>query len=226
MASLTIAFVPGVSPAKWARIWRERFASIELVLQPIGPDDVDAALAADVDMAFARLPVSDSLQAIPLWHETPVAAVPKDSEFAAVDELSPADVTSTPIIIDHLGNSGPLASTVPADVDGVLDLVEAGTGIAVLPQSLFRAASRKALVARPVLDIPPTRVALVWRAADASDLTEEFVGVVRGRTTNSSRGSKQPEPTVTPRREQRRARPATGRSGGSSRTGQGRRRSR
>jgi hypothetical protein len=181
-AALTIAFVPGVSPAKWARVWRDRFPEIDLRLRPIGADEVVDALAGEADMAFARAPFPDGHNAIPLWTETAVVAVPKDSPLAdlAQVDLAEADV--------HVVDAGP----VPADVDAALDLVEANVGAVVLPQSLFRAASRKDLVARPLVDAPGTRIALVWRDEDASDTTEEFIGVVRGRTANSSRGQDQP----------------------------------
>ncbi|WP_236741908.1 LysR substrate-binding domain-containing protein, partial [Mycobacteroides abscessus] len=83
----------------------------------------------------------------------------------------------------HVIDAGP----VPADIDATLDLVEANVGVAVLPQSLFRAASRKDLVGRPLVGAPGTQIVLAWRDEDASDTTEEFIGVVRGRTANSSR---------------------------------------
>ncbi len=176
--ALTIAFVPGVSPAKWARVWRERFPTIELRLRPIGADEVDDALAGEADMVFAREPVPDHHNAIPLWTETAVVAMPKDSPLADATEV---DLTTTDV---HVVDAGP----VPADVDATLDLVEANVGVAVLPQSLFRAASRKDLVARPLTGSPGTRILLAWRSEDASETTEEFIGVVRGRTANSSRG--------------------------------------
>lgn len=181
-AALTIAFVPGVSPAKWARVWRDRFPSIELRLRPIGAGEVVDTLAGETDMAFARAPFPDGHNAIPLWTETAVVAVPKDSPLADLAEI---DLAESDV---HVVDAGP----VPADVDAALDLVEANVGVVVLPQSLFRAASRKDLVARPLLDAPGTRIALVWRDEDASDTTEEFIGVVRGRTANSSRGQDQP----------------------------------
>jgi len=179
-AALTIAFVPGVSPAKWARVWRERFPSVDLALRPIGSDEVDDALAGEADMVFARLPVSDAHNAIPLWTETAVVAMPKDSPLADHRQVTDADLAGV-----HVVDAGP----VPADIDAALDLVEANVGVAVLPQSLFRKASRKDLVARELVDAPGTRIVLVWRDEDASETTEEFIGVVRGRTANSSRGA-------------------------------------
>ena len=176
-AALTIAFVPGVSPAKWARVWRERFPSVELRLRPIGADDVDDTLAGEADMVFARMPVSEQHNAIPLWTETAVVAMPKDSPLAELAEVDLADAEV------HVIDAGP----VPADIDGSLDLVEANVGVVVLPQSLFRAASRKDLVGRPLMNAEGTRIALVWRDEDVTETTEEFIGVVRGRTANSSR---------------------------------------
>ncbi|PZF58825.1 LysR family transcriptional regulator [Curtobacterium sp. MCSS17_008] len=179
-AALTIAFVPGVSPAKWVRVWRERFPDAELGLLPIGPDGVDDALTGEADMAFARMPVGAHLNAIPLWTETAVVAMPKDGPLSTADTVTEADLADV-----HVVDAGP----VPADVSGALDLVEANVGVVVLPQSLFRAASRKDLVAKPLDGADGTRIALVWRDADASDTTEEFIGVVRGRTANSSRNA-------------------------------------
>jgi hypothetical protein len=96
--------------------------------------------------------------------------------------------------------------------DAVLDIVAAGTGIARMPQSVFRATGRRDLVARPVTDAPPSRVGLVWLRDDEDPLVEEFIGIVRGRTTNSSRGDAEPAPapapTPTPKAKQQPARKA------------------
>jgi hypothetical protein len=183
MTALSIAFVPGVSPAKWVRVWRERRPDVDLALMPVDADGVAAAIEGDADMVFARMPVperadGEQYHAIPLWTETAVVAAPKDSPLADLDEVSDVDLADVTVL-----DAGP----VPQDVGAALDLVEANVGVVVLPQSLFRAASRKDLVSRPLAGSPGTRVALVWRDEDASELTEEFIGVVRGRTANSSR---------------------------------------
>lgn len=181
-AALTVAFVPGVSPAKWARIWNERLPDADLLLRPIGATEVGAALADGADMCFARMPVADDLSVIPLWTETPVVAVAKDAPLADLESLTAADLAGDGVTV--LGD-GP----VPEDIDATLDLVETGAGVAVLPQSLFRAASRKDLVGRPLVDAPGTQIALVWLPASSdSALVQEFIGIVRGRSANSSRG--------------------------------------
>jgi hypothetical protein len=69
-----------------------------------------------------------------------------------------------------------------------VELIAAGTGHAILPHGVARLHHRRDVVAVPVTDAAPTRIALVWRVdRDDADI-QEFVGVVRGRTTRSSRG--------------------------------------
>ncbi len=69
-----------------------------------------------------------------------------------------------------------------------VEVAAAGTGVVVLPMSVARLHHRKDVVARPVRDLEPTTVALVWLMDRDDELTQAFVGVVRGRTPRSSRG--------------------------------------
>lgn len=62
-------------------------------------------------------------------------------------------------------------------------------GVLLVPQSLARLHHRKDLTYRPVPEAPESRVALSWPEAETTpDLVEEFIGIVRGRTVNSTRG--------------------------------------
>jgi hypothetical protein len=54
--------------------------------------------------------------------------------------------------------------------------------------SVARLRHRKDVVAVPVNGIPDTTVALVWLRERDDEQCQSFVGVVRGRTRNSSRG--------------------------------------
>ncbi|WP_460704642.1 LysR substrate-binding domain-containing protein [Myceligenerans halotolerans] len=88
----------------------------------------------------------------------------------------------------------------PVDPDGVplerpdtaadaLAIVGAAAGVTVLPMSLARLHHRKDVVYRPLDGGPTAPVGLVWPADRTTDLVEEMIGIVRGRTVNSSRGS-------------------------------------
>ncbi|WP_234791512.1 LysR substrate-binding domain-containing protein, partial [Mycolicibacterium mucogenicum] len=105
-ASLTLGYVPGGTPAKWARIWSERHPEAALVLHPVAAADVaDALRAGTVDVALLRLPADTSgLAVISLYEETTVAVVPTDHLLTAVDEIAAADLDGEPILVplDHV----------------------------------------------------------------------------------------------------------------------------
>lgn len=187
MEPFRLAYVRGVTPAKWVRIWEERMRRIPLELSRIDePEQVAVLRERRADMAFVRLPVErDGLHAIPLYEERPVVVVPKGHTIAAVDGVTLAELA-------ELGE--PVHPFDPA-VEDTLALVAAGVGSLVLPQSVARLHSRRDLVAREVTDAEPTRIALAWlsephpaRTEDEQRRIDMFIGIVRGRTTNSSRG--------------------------------------
>ena len=64
---------------------------------------------------------------------------------------------------------------------------------------------------RPITDAEPTTIALLWRADHDNRLIQEFIGIVRGRTANSSRTNQEratppPEPRKPARTRVRRGR--------------------
>lgn len=65
--------------------------------------------------------------------------------------------------------------------------------VVVLPMSLARLYARKDAVHRPVPGLPATTIGIAWRMEDESDDVEEFIGIVRGRTAQSSRQPSQRE---------------------------------
>ncbi len=71
--------------------------------------------------------------------------------------------------------------------EDAVELVAANVGVAIMPQSVARALSRKDVVARPLRDAPDTAISLVWPTLSAHPNSDVFVGIVRGRTANSSR---------------------------------------
>jgi DNA-binding transcriptional LysR family regulator len=167
-------FVPGVTPSKWERIWRDRMPRQPLELRPASPVDALAALRGPAHMAFLRdVPASDTLNVIPLYREQPVVVVARESPLSERSSLTLADLAEF--------------NPVPGQDASTLELVATGTAVAVMPQSVARALSRKDVVARPVLDAPDSGIGLAWLASAQHPLIDTFVGIVRGRTSNSSR---------------------------------------
>jgi DNA-binding transcriptional LysR family regulator len=184
MQQLRVAFVPGVTPDKWARAWRERNPQIRLELQPIAEEDSRAVLdEGTADMALARLPVDlDSpapLHCVRLYDEQPVVVAARDHWVAAgeADQAIPVDD-----LADDLLDLGP-----EVGAEDAVGLVANGAGVVVLPMSVARLHNRKDVVHRPVHGPDPTTVALLWLRDADSDVHQDFVGVVRGRRPSSSR---------------------------------------
>ena len=177
-----MGFVPGVTLTRWRRTWAERYPRDPLEVVAVPQPQQEVALdEAWVAACFVRLPVSaQDRHLIPLWIEAPVVVVPRDHPVSLYPEVDLADLDGE-IRLD------------PNDAD-VWDQVAGGAGVVVLPQSVARAASRRDLVHCFVRDAEPTRIALVWSRASEHPSLQDFVGVVRGRTVNSSRSPPPPGP--------------------------------
>lgn len=198
-----LAYVPGVTPAKWARIWSERMPDVPIRLVPVesttGAQCLRDGLA---DVALLRLPLERAgLSVIPLYTEMSVVVVPKEHVFAAVDEVTVADLADESVlhphddVLDWLELPGEAAFERPADTSAAIEHVASEVGVLVTPQSLARLHHRRDLTYRPVPDAPQSQVGLVWPTEQDTEHVEEFVGIVRGRTANSSRGRVSESPT-------------------------------
>lgn len=203
---LRIGFVPGVTPTRWRRIWGERFPRIRMELVEVAVVDQRAAIVTGrVDMCFVRLPMDpDGLHLIPLYEEVPVVVVPADHPVSLFDAVDLADLSEENVLDD--GGPG-----------DAFDLVAGGAGVLLVPHSVARSRSRRDLVYRPVTDAGPTQVCLAWPVEAGSELIEDFIGIVRGRTPNSSRTARPAPPAVqaspdrAPRRRTRSGPPRRGR---------------
>lgn len=191
-----LGYVPGVTPGKWARIWAERRPGVPLQLVMAPPDEaVELIRTGEVDAGVVRLPIDRTgLHAIPLYTETTVAVVPKEHLLTAAEEATVADLADEIVLRpqdDTLAwpgdRPGRAAAYDPATTAEAVELVAAGVGLLVVPQSLARLHHRRDLTFRPLADAPGSGVVLAWPDAENTDLMEEFIGIVRGRTVNSSR---------------------------------------
>ncbi len=199
-----LAYAPGVTPGKWAGVWAERVREVPLrLIQMPAAEIVPLLRDGGLEAAFVRLPVDrEALHVIPLYLETTVVVVPKDHAVAAVEEVELADLADEDVLepLDEVlvwdDRPGQPAFTRPHSTAEAVELVASGAGVLPLPQSLARLHHRKDLTYRTVTDAPQSQIGLAWLEAETSDLMEELIGIVRGRTPNSSRGrTAQQQPT-------------------------------
>lgn len=201
VARFRVGFVPGVTPDKWSRAWDQRMPRRPLDLVPLGDRDGVALLhSGELDMCLVRLPVDrDGLHLIPLYDEQPVVVVSTEHPVAAYDEVAVAELADEHLLQepDDVPEWRDLATEVadgtrhpvPAmTLREAVESVAADAGIVVVPMSLARLHHRKDVRAVRVKGVPTTKVGLAWLKDADDDRIDTFVGVVRGRTANSSRG--------------------------------------
>lgn len=181
---LRIAYVAGVTPGKWIRRWEERMPGVPLesFMSEDATSDGGAGAAAvrdgRADMAFVRLPIErEGLSVIPLYEEQPVVVAPKGHEISVFEDVALADLAQESFL-DVAALGGP---------EPALQVVASGAGLVVLPMSVARHFNVKDTVARRLSGAEGTEIALVWPTDATDDVIEEFIGIVRGRTAQSSR---------------------------------------
>ena len=231
--SLTVGYVPGGTPAKWARTWARRHPVVTLTLTGVtAADAADAVRTGAVDVALLRLPTDTSgLAVIPLYEEMTVVVVPTDHLLSAADEVTATDLSGEPLlmpldnVVDWELAPGIPINHQPENTEAATELVAAGVGVLIVPQSLARLHHRRDLTYRPISDAPTCVVALAVPEGPQRELVAEFIGIVRGRTPGSSRGQAEQSPKRNARQKtlaRQAARAATGnvaRKPGSSKRG-------
>ena len=182
---LTIAFVTGTEPGKWFRRYEELTRSR---LETVPSDDPFVLVGKQATAALVRLPderVTDEHHVVRLYDEAAGVAVPKDSVYAEVGEVTREDLADE--IVNFDGQS-PID-----DLRSALQVVAANVGVAYAPLPLLKNLARKQIKALELAgEEPATQIALVWRKVDDSDAVQDFVGVTKGRTVRSSRGKSHP----------------------------------
>ncbi|MCH6196414.1 substrate-binding domain-containing protein [Corynebacterium mastitidis] len=191
---LRLAFVTGTEPGKWFDRFAQR--TDHGGLMPLDSEDPLALLeAGEADLALARLPdarVGQDHHVVRLYAEARGVAVPKGSIFAeAGDPVGAADLAGE-MVQYRVPASGEVDV---AQVRAALAVVAANVGVAIAPRPLLKILSRKQVVPLPLAGdadergepVPETHIALVWRREADSDAIQDFVGIARGRTRNSSR---------------------------------------
>ena len=188
--------IPGATPGGWIDAWHERMPQTRLELRPIAVASQRSALLEEgLDAALVRLPIDrDGLSVIALYDEIAVVVASADSHLTAVEELDLDDLAGEVVIVpqdDVLGLTVPGAVEAsfapPEDTEQAIATVAAGVGIVIVPMSLARLHRRKDAAYRPLRDVPVSTVALAWPTDRTTASVEAFVGIVRGRTPNSSR---------------------------------------
>lgn len=130
------------------------------------------------DVSFVRLPVDrEGLNLIPLYEEQPAVVAPKGHEISVFEDVAVEDLAEENFL-DVADMGGP---------DMALQVVASGAGLVILPMPVARHLNNKQTVSRRLSGVPGTQIGVAWLADKDSPLIQEFIGIVRGRTAQSSR---------------------------------------
>nr|WP_158251810.1 LysR substrate-binding domain-containing protein [Cryobacterium sp. M15] len=199
--SFSIAFVAGVTPTKWTRIWGDRRPDVPLtVFRTEAAEQVSVLHDGRAEVSLVRLPIDDTnLSVINLYNEIPVVVASKDhvieqAETVLLADLAdehllqnPDDVPEWRDIAAEVRDGSRRLLPLMRDLDETMEQVAAGVGIIIVPHSIARLYGRKDVISRPVTDVADTQIAFAWITRETTDDIEEFIGIVRGRSKASSR---------------------------------------
>lgn len=151
----------------------------------------------------------DKYHSIRLYEELPVVILPVDHVLTVLDEV-PVEELAEEFLLQPASDipayeevsrawresAGRIVPEGLTDKE-TIELVAAGVGLYIVPMSIARFYHRKDLTYRPVAGLDTYPVHLVWprapkgepRSEELEALLQDFIGIVRGRTATSERGS-------------------------------------
>ena len=180
---------------------------------PIEPKDVPENPFAHMSIVRPdREPAStdgEKYHSIRLYEELPVVILPVDHVLTVLDEV-PVEELAEEFLLQPASDipayeevsrtwresAGRIVPEGLTDKE-TIELVAAGVGLYIVPMSIARFYHRKDLTYRPVAGLDTYPVHLVWprapkgepRSEELEALLQDFIGIVRGRTATSDRGS-------------------------------------
>ena len=151
----------------------------------------------------------EKYHSIRLYEELPVVILPVDHVLTVLDEV-PVEELAEEFLLQSASDipayeevsrawresAGRIVPEGLTDKE-TIELVAAGVGLYIVPMSIARFYHRKDLTYRPVAGLDVYPVHLVWprapkgepRSEELEALLQDFIGIVRGRTATSERGS-------------------------------------
>ncbi|MCS4491706.1 MULTISPECIES: LysR family transcriptional regulator substrate-binding protein [unclassified Corynebacterium] len=182
---LTLSFITGTEPDKWFRRFRDRTSQTELKVHA-SDDPLAELIRGEVVLALTRIPDSrldDTYHVVRLYQEQVGVAFPSDHPLNLLDAVTPAELDGE---IVHTRYTEALKIE---EIRTHLHTVAANVGVVIAPRPMLKALSGARVAHRPLIEseTPPTTIALVWLKSEDSDDIQDFVGIAKGRTSNSSR---------------------------------------
>jgi DNA-binding transcriptional LysR family regulator len=191
--SFGVGFMPGLIVTPVVRALSAAHPELTIdVLRTSWDDQVEVLHDGRVDVSYVRLPIDETgLKVVPLFSEPRLVALASDHHLAGNQTVSIADLADEHLLQDPAAvpEWQAIASELQTNtrrpiptirtVEGKLEHVAAGDGIAVIPQSTAIFYRRADVACLPIDDIGPNHVSLAWEATRRSRLIYELAELAR-----------------------------------------------
>ncbi|MCW2511794.1 MAG: transcriptional regulator [Mycobacterium sp.] len=184
---LRIGVMPGLLATAAVRRFEATDPGHRAEVTPVGwADQIESVLSRRLDAVYAREPIDHrGLGTAALLEEPRDALLPADDPLAARSAVRLADLAAHRLLQDPDTAPEWYAVATPEQrrairntactMEEKLERVAAHEGFAILPRSTTAFYRRPDVCVVPIEDIPPGRVTLIWDAATADPVRDEFV---------------------------------------------------
>jgi DNA-binding transcriptional LysR family regulator len=211
--TFAVGFMPGLLVTGPVRALGRAHPDLAVEVLRTGWDNQVLALHdGRVDVSYLRLPVdAQGLAVRPLFTEPRVVMLPTEHSLAGKETVRIGDLVCDRLLqppevvpewrdaVIHASplpdvGAGPLTrpNAMSHSVEEKLEMVAAGRGIVVLPESTALFYRRPDVVGVPIEDIGPNQVAIAWDASRREPLIAEYVALAV-QAADTQRASPAPE---------------------------------
>lgn len=168
----------------------------ELPMDQIAPKLLEGSL----DIAYVRPPMSypEGIQAVTVYRDRFVVALPAYSELAVLPTLAPAQLREQLFVLPEQefgtlelarrGGFTPRLGPRPGGLIAVLSLVSLGHGISVLPDAVTHCVELPGVVCRRIGGKPiPSELAMIFRRHERAPAVQAFLKQARSGKAKASR---------------------------------------
>lgn len=192
VSSAALEIVPGIVVG-----FRKKYPQVSFDLTNVRTStQVKSLLNRSIDIGFLRLPLSNDELKITTIHREPfVVVLPQDHVLAKARQMRIAELRNEKFIaygrrwapgfydsivrLCHAAGFTPNIVQETGEMYTAISLVAAGSGIAILPQSVVLAQSKNVVIKKLPLSVAISEIAIAVRKDDSSPLTEAFVTMAR-----------------------------------------------
>jgi len=192
LGAATFSLLPAI-----LKVFRQRFPGVEIELHELKSSELIQSLhQGRIHVGLVRMPVNDELLSVePILQEKLVVALPEQHPLAEKTRVAFRDLAGEAFLLpprqiaqgfyDQLAELSAQAGfslrigAEASQLQTILNLVAAGMGITVVPESVMQMSGRGVVFKRLPEPAPTMEIAVAWRRDDPSQVLQAFLEVVR-----------------------------------------------